>query len=673
METIDILRDIRKKEDVQLKTSPYLKDSFIDEYGESRPIVLRNYQKQMILNLLMMPNFLCADDTGLGKTLEILSCIGYVWLKEPEFVPIIVTTKSALFQWKSEVSKFMQGMEVVVIHGDSVERERLYSSFFNHMDEKSKKLLLLTYDQIFYDTEPTIARDKKLKPRKSYPKEIKEARLAFKEAKSIADSKRSLIKESFDDIEKEHVAFLIKRLSNDPGVANLDGSPPKSWNENKEKIVVDTYEAVKHERRCKETFEDLKDEVNVELFGIRHHLDKMLSQNSNLKIMLVMDEMHKVKNHKSKFHQRIDEISKKSERKVGMTATPVENRLMEFYSLFRILVPPLFPKISHFQNEFCVTKMQRVSKGRVVPIVVGYKNLGKFVSKIEPYFLSRKKHEVAKDLPDLISREIECELSDEQSELYDMAESSMDNVDVDDPESVAEALKSLTLCQQAVDSPYLIKDENGDPFEGKSSKMGALKDLLEEIPDQKVIIFSRFEKMITEISKVLESLKIPHVRITGSENSKERESSKNQFQDMKSGVNIVLLTTAGSESINLQAAEHFVFIDLPWSVGKYIQLIGRMIRIGSIHKTVVAHHFIAIKQNGDETIDHHVLKALRSKKKLADKVAGNNLEGGLTFTDDVSKDIISAITKAPKVKKKKDRRGEIKDPSLVTDEDMAGI
>ena len=143
---------------------------------------------------------------------------------------------------------------------------------------------------------------------------------------------------------------------------------------------------------------------------------------------------------------------------------------------------------------------------------------------------------------------------------------------------------------------------------------------------------------------------IKYVRITGKENDpKVREASKVKFQDLESGINVIIITLAGSESLNLQAAEHFVFLDLPWSFGDYVQLIGRMIRIGSSHNTVVAHHFLARKQDGGKTIDHHVLRALQSKQKLADQVAGKNLVGGLSFKEnDMVRDLYAAVFGAKK-------------------------
>jgi SNF2 family DNA or RNA helicase len=155
-----------------------------------------------------------------------------------------------------------------------------------------------------------------------------------------------------------------------------------------------------------------------------------------------------------------------------------------------------------------------------------------------------------------------------------------------------------------------------------------------EAADQKIIVFSKFERMISLIEKALDEKEISCTRITGKENdAKIRDQHRALFQDVNSGVNVILITTAGSESLNLHSAEHFALMDLPWSWGDYLQLIGRALRIGSLHKMVVAHHFLGRKRDESKTIDHQVLKALRSKKRLADKVAGENLKGGLKFVE----------------------------------------
>lgn len=588
------------------------------------------------------------------NTLMVLSTIGYVWLKEPEYVPIIVTTKSALYQWGSEVTKFMQGMEAVTVDGEPHARHQVYEEFFLGHDPNQKKLLLLTYDNIMRDIDEAIVKDRSVKSDAKTKKELKDAREAKKKLDAKLQECRQLLESHFDgrifDVH-EYVRALLTRTPSDKSAAP---KPPADWATDDGKVVSD-FITVRDETRAQvKEVERLATLVAPpkKVPGIIQYMGLLQQKYPNTKFMLVMDEMHKLKNHRSQFHEKTREVSLRSDRIIGMTATPVKNKLMEFFSLFRIIKPELFPKVTHFQNEYCVTKLQNIGGGRQIPIVVGYKNLDKFVAVIEPYYLSRKKYEVAKELPELISREIECELHELQDELYDMAESGL--LEDDSDENGGSMLSSLTMVHQATNAPQLVLDDDEKPFEGPSAKIDALIDLLlEEAQGQKIIVYSKFERMISLIEKSLGEVKwedssgrkqtgIRCVRITGKENDpKLREKAKNIFQDPKSGTDVVLITSAGAESINLQAAEHFAFIDLPWSWGDYVQLTGRMVRIGSVHKVVVAHHFLARRRDGNKTVDHNILKALQSKKKLADKVAGESIQGGLKFIQDT--DLIKDI------------------------------
>ncbi len=615
------------------------------------------------------------------NTLQTLSTVGYVWLKEPDYIPIILTTKSALFQWASETTKFMSGMTPVTVHGEPYERHNIYDSFFSN--HKDKQILLLTYDTLFRDIESTVVRDRSIKPDPALKKQLKALKDSETTLKDRVESLLVSLKEISDARRFEDSEYIFAVLNSKPG------NRPTDWTKDDDELLATAVKARQELASVQKNIHTLNDQIApaVRTIGILEHIQSMKAADPNTKFMLVMDEAHKVKNYRSQVHEKVRAVSLECERIIGMTATPVKNRLMEFFGLFRIVEPKLFPKVTAFQNEYCVTKLQRVGGGRQVPIVVGYKNLDRFVEKIEPYYLSRKKHEVAKELPELISIEIPCELSQVQDDLYDMAEAGVGSSDMEnDGENGAEILSSLTMCAQAVNAPQLILDDEGKPFDGSSSKIDALLDLLEnDAADEKVIIFSRFEKMISLLEARLKEAGIKNVRITGKEsNPKVRQTNRELFQDPNSGVNVIMITMAGSESLNLQAAEHFVFVDLPWSFGDYDQLIGRMIRIGSAHKTVVAHHMLGVRLSGEKTIDHHVLKALREKKKLADKVAGNSLVGGLKFEEkDSVRDILSymrgddkkkAVKKQTKVlKSSKQSKIDNPEPEVNREDDISTV
>ncbi len=655
------IREVRNLKTPKLKKSPYFKDSFKNEFGKEIPLIIRDYQVIGIMNMLMVPNMILADDTGLGKTLQILATLGYIWMKEPEFVPIIITNKSALFQWSAEVDKMMEGVETIIISGSPIDRHNSYKSFFEEYDPNKKRMIILTYDSILNDFEEDVIREKSKNPYPGFAKTFDTKKKELKEFQDLMGNIKSVIKSCLIN-EPESIKKEANDYINEMTVKKVSKLSPKF------KTELDNYLSINAKmNKIAEKVESMKEELSPSRIvkGIRQYME-ILKVTQNVKYALIMDEMHKLKNHKSKIHEKVHDMSKMSDRIVGMTATPVKNRLMEFWSLFRIIEPKLFPVMTHFQNKYCVMKMQRIGGGRQVPIVVGYKNLDDFTKEIELFYLSRKKYEVAKELPVLISNEVYCQLSPIQEELYELAESLED--DGDDEEQGSSALKILTMCQQAVDAPQLIENDEGEPFEGPSSKIETLIEMLSEgISGQKVIVFSRFEKMISLVGKELEKNDIKYVRITGKENNaKVRNQNRDTFQDIKSGVDVILITMAGSESLNLQSAEHFIFLDLPWSIGDYIQLIGRMVRIGSSYATVICHHFIAKSQNRSDTIDHYVLSTLRSKQSLSDQVSGVSLKDGLKFNDeDVVNEIIGMMRSGSHRDKKNHDRGKLLEKASV--------
>lgn len=643
-DVITKIREIRALESPELKPSPYLRETYVDEYGDRCPVVLRNYQKSGIMNMLMVPRFLLGDDCGLGKTLEVLNTVGYVWLKEPEYIPIVIAKKSALHQWGTEVKRFLNGMNTITVEGQPFERDSIYQDFFLNYNPDNKRLLILTYEILLKDLHESVVKDRSEKPDKAVKTELKKAKLEHKLLVAAFDNSKSIFQSYFSnkpsDI-REHVKdrlSIAAQFGIETAVTN-----PTAWTAQDEQILKTTLTAKAQVGTSEKRIQTLNDVIAPPKVvpGILNYILEMKKLHSGAKLLFVMDEVHTIKNYKGKIHAACNEVASLSDRVIGMTATPVKNRLMEFFSIFRVIQPGLFPKVTRFMDEFCVTKLQPIGGGRKVPIVVGYRNLDKFVERVEPYYLARRKHEVAKELPQLVTRELVCELTSEQEELYDLAEAGLLNKNEDD--TAAEILSSLVMVQQATNAPQLIADENGVPFEGESSKLSTILDLFQnELCDTKTIVFSRFEKMISLVEKELKANNIKCVRITGKENkAKDRETAKNLFQDPNSGINIILITTAGSESINLQAAEHLVFIDLPWSCGDYIQITGRMIRIGSHHKMVMVTHLMALKRNGKKTIDHHVLKTLKVKKKLMDQVSGDTLQGGFEVSD--AMDIFKAM------------------------------
>lgn len=361
-------------------------------------------------------------------------------------------------------------------------------------------------------------------------------------------------------------------------------------------------------------------------------------------LVVTFDECTAFKNPSTKTHQTAKFLSERAKRVWGLTATLLKNRLEEGFGIYKVIRTNTFTSKTRFLDDYCQVEMQRARGGIRVPIIVGYKNLAQFRAVIDPFFYGRPKHAVSNELPALTTREVLCELSPVEDRKYAEALQGvmlMGDGNLKDYQETKD-LTALIYCQQVCNSLALLKFEDGSEidsdltFEGKSAKETALLDLLsEEYDDEKVIVYTRFESLVERLQTLLAKEGIKSVRITGKEGDKARKKAQDTFQDMGNPTKVVIITDAASEAINLQAAQAMIFFDAPWSWGTYIQLLGRMIRIGSPHPNVNAIHLMAERpgQTGKkrETIDHKVIAKLRSKKGLIDQIIGEAAQGALRF------------------------------------------
>jgi hypothetical protein len=373
-------------------------------------------------------------------------------------------------------------------------------------------------------------------------------------------------------------------------------------------------------------------------------LDK-LTKDIEKDLVVVYDECTAFKNMRTKTWEVCRFLADRSKRVYGLTATLLKNNLMEGFSIFKCIRPEVFTTKQSFLDTYCVTKMQPTRNGLKIPIVVGYRNLDLFRSRIDPFFLGRPKHAVSDELPVLTTREVRFMLA--PLEDYKYREALAGILELGDGEireyEEHKALVSLTYCQQVVNSLFLLRFQDGDDgFGGVASKEQELLDLVgDELDGEKVIVYTRFESHVARLQGLLAKVGVESVRITGKEKEDGRRRAQQAFQDPGSSVRVVFITDAGSEAINLQAAGAMVFYDAPWSWGNYTQIIGRMIRIGSPHRGVLVYHLISERPGKDPvTIDGHVLSMLRRKKSLIDRVIGEAAIGALEFDGHATKDLL---------------------------------
>jgi SNF2 family DNA or RNA helicase len=343
--------------------------------------------------------------------------------------------------------------------------------------------------------------------------------------------------------------------------------------------------------------------------------------------ILVTDEATAYKNHSTQIHRLALHLANQASKIWALTGTLIKNNLMEGYGIYKVVHPELFPKHpTTFMNEYCIVEMMSLPNVRQkIPKVVGYRKeqIKSFKDKIDPYYLGRPKHEVADELPTLTQKTIEVPLNSFQESKYQEALTGILEVGSGDNISEKEVSKltSLIYCQQIVNHPKLID------CEGESEKLNTLIELIKEgdLEGQKVIVYTFFKKLVDIMMDTFKKEGIKAVRVTGDEKASDREKAKNKFQDPNDATQVICITKAGGDAINLQAASAIVFFDTPWSAGDYLQILGRMIRIGSVHQNVYAIHLVATGRK--VTIDKKVMDVMFKKKELVEAVIGKRLKG----------------------------------------------
>lgn len=354
--------------------------------------------------------------------------------------------------------------------------------------------------------------------------------------------------------------------------------------------------------------------------------------------VFVLDEATVVKSPSTQMHQVCRHLSMQSKRAWGLTGTLIKNNLIEGYGIFRVIEPELFKlTLASFIDNYCQTQLINVGRGRKIKQVVGYRraDIETFRMKIEPHYLGRPKHQVATELPVLTTRRVRVGMSPIQSTKYQEALAGLLEIGTGEEKEVTK-LTAVTYCQEIVNHPELIG------IQGDSEKLDELVEMLTEgdLAGEKVIVFTRFEKMVGIGIDALEKKGVKCVRITGKENEDERKAAQDTFQNLESGIQVVWITTAGSDAINLQMAKAIVFYDTPFSAGDYLQTLGRMLRIGSVHDRVLAIHLVC-----EDSVDERVMDIVDDKMSLLEAVLGKRIKGedDVADGDDVVETEKSAI------------------------------
>lgn len=330
---------------------------------------------------------------------------------------------------------------------------------------------------------------------------------------------------------------------------------------------------------------------------------------------LIIDEAQNIKNPASAQTKVLYGLSADS--RIALTGTPIENRLMDLWSIFNFLNPGLLGTQASFRKNFelPVQRDNNLHKGQLL------KNI------VEPFILRRLKTDknIIDDLPDKIEQKVYCELSTEQASIYqsivDEITAQMEQTEESQGQKVI-MLSALLRLKQCCNHPAQVLQDGSDFSIERSIKLQRLMETSKEAirNNESILIFSQFTEVCSQIQKIFKNqLGYQTYYLHGATSRTRREQMIQQFQAEDSPPAVFILSLkAGGVGITLTKANHVIHFDRWWNPAVEDQATDRAYRIGQ-KKTVFAHKFITLG-----TIEEKIDKMLEDKKKIANSIVGND-------------------------------------------------
>ncbi|RJT77329.1 hypothetical protein D6T63_15445 [Arthrobacter cheniae] len=313
---------------------------------------------------------------------------------------------------------------------------------------------------------------------------------------------------------------------------------------------------------------------------------------------LVLDEAQFVKNRASKVHQAAKDFD--APFKLAITGTPMENNLMELWSLFNIVAPGLFPSPRKFTEDYR-TPIEKIGDNR--PLV-------RLRKRIRPLMMRRTKEAVASDLPPKQEQILEVELHPEHRHIYETylqrERQKLLGLIEDMNRNRMIVFRSLTLLRMlSLDASLVDPEHNGVP----SAKLEVLFENLDDIiaEGHRALVFSQFTSYLKKAAEQLDARGIEYAYLDGS--TRSRGEVIDSFKDGKAPVFLISLK-AGGFGLNLTEADYCFLLDPWWNPASEAQAVDRTHRIGQT-KNVMVYRMVS-----KGTIEEKVMKLKEQKAKL---------------------------------------------------------
>ncbi|KAF2486515.1 SNF2 family DNA-dependent ATPase domain-containing protein [Neohortaea acidophila] len=402
----------------------------------------------------------------------------------------------------------------------------------------------------------------------------------------------------------------------------------------------------------------------------RNDIDILLPINWNY---CVLDEGHLIKNPKAKVTIAVKTLI--SNHRLILSGTPIQNNVLELWSLFDFLMPGFLGTEKLFQDRFAKPiAASRFAKSSSKEQEAGALAVESLHKQVLPFLLRRLKEEVLNDLPPKILQNYYCDLSELQKKLFDdfsrkEAKSLQEMAGNADKEAKQHIFQALQYMRKLCNSPALVMKEGHKQYAAiqsllardKSSvsdpkhapKLTALRDLLvdcgigvesstesglvptadQAVSQHRALIFCQMREMLDMVENTVLKKMLPTVtfaRLDGSVEASKRQDIVNRFNSDPSIDCLLLTTSVGGLGLNLTGADTVIFVEHDWNPQKDLQAMDRAHRIGQ--KKVVNVYRLVTRG----TLEEKILNLQRFKIDVASTVVNQQNAGlGSMETDQI--------------------------------------
>lgn len=328
---------------------------------------------------------------------------------------------------------------------------------------------------------------------------------------------------------------------------------------------------------------------------------------------VVLDEAQHIKNRQTQNAQAVKAV--KSKHRLVLTGTPLENSVLDLWSIFDFLMPGYLGTAKDFREryELPITKEKNAEAQ------------SRLARRLRPFMLRRLKQEVARDLPAKLEQVSFCELTPDQRSVYQQViEASRKEVlEAVGTQGVAKsrmvALTALLRLRQTCCDLRLLQLENVNPASA-SGKLDLFGELLEEVVDggHRVLVFSQFVGMLTLLKEKLTAEEISFCYLDGS--TTNRAAVVEKFQRDNSIPVFLISLKAGGVGLNLTGADTVIHFDPWWNPAVEDQATDRAHRIGQ-SRVVTSYKLIA-----RDTVEEKILHLQNRKRDIIKATLGGEEE-----------------------------------------------